>query len=67
MAPVEACVPFATAAFVGSGGLRHLIYELRVTSIYGDIGPLRHHGEDKAGARACGFPKIIKFNRYAAR
>jgi hypothetical protein len=40
LAPVEARVPFAPAAFVGSDGLRHLAYELHVTSIYGDTGPL---------------------------
>jgi hypothetical protein len=40
LAPVEARVPFAPAAFVGSDELRHLAYELHVTSIYGDTGPL---------------------------
>lgn len=40
LAPVEARVPFAPAAFVGSDGLRHLAYELHITSIYGDTGPL---------------------------
>lgn len=40
LAPVEARVPFAPAAFVGSDGLRHLAYELHVTSIYGDTGTL---------------------------
>jgi hypothetical protein len=40
LAPVEARVPFVPAAFVGSDELRHLAYELHVTSIYGDTGPL---------------------------
>ena len=40
LAPVEARVPFAPAAFVGSDEQRHLAYELHVTSIYGDTGPL---------------------------
>lgn len=40
LAPVEARVPFAPTAFVGSDGLTHLAYELHVTSIYRDTGPL---------------------------
>jgi hypothetical protein len=40
LAPVEARVPFVPAAFVGSDELRHLAYELHVTSIYSDTGPL---------------------------
>lgn len=40
LAPVEARVPFAPTAFVGSDELRHLAYELHVTSIYGDTGQL---------------------------
>ncbi|MEP6900081.1 MAG: M23 family metallopeptidase [Rhodanobacter sp.] len=40
LAPVEARVPFAPTAVVGSDGLTHLAYELHVTSIYGDTGPL---------------------------
>jgi Membrane proteins related to metalloendopeptidases len=40
LAPVEARVPFAPTAFAGSDGLTHLAYELHVTSIYGDTGPL---------------------------
>ena len=44
LAPVEARVPFAPSAFVGSDGLTHLAYELHVTSIYGDIDPLNQSG-----------------------
>lgn len=44
LAPVEASVPFAPAAFVGSDGLTHLAYELHVTNIYGDAGPLMPQG-----------------------
>lgn len=40
LAPVEARVPFAPTAFVGSDGLTHLAYELHITNIYGDTGPL---------------------------
>jgi len=40
-APVEARVPFAPTAFVGSDGLTHLAYELHITNIYGDTGPLK--------------------------
>ena len=46
LAPVEARVPFAPAAFVGSDDLTHLAYELHVTSIYGDTGPLKPQGLD---------------------
>lgn len=46
LAPVEARVPFAPAAFVGSDGLTHLAYELHVTNIYGDTGPLMPQGLD---------------------
>jgi len=41
LAPVEARVPFAPAAVVGSDGRVHLAYELHVTNIYGDTGPLK--------------------------
>ncbi|WP_426699841.1 M23 family metallopeptidase [Rhodanobacter sp. Col0626] len=41
LAPVEARVPFAPAAVVGSDERVHLAYELHVTSIYGDTGPLK--------------------------
>ncbi|MGH8158555.1 MAG: M23 family metallopeptidase [Rhodanobacter sp.] len=41
LAPVEARVPFAPAAVVGSDERIHLAYELHVTSIYGDTGPLK--------------------------
>ncbi|MBE1159054.1 M23 family metallopeptidase [Dyella acidiphila] len=41
LAPVEARVPFAPEAFVGSDGLMHLAYELHITNFYGDTGPLR--------------------------
>lgn len=41
LAPVEARVPFAPAAVIGSDGLVHLAYELHVTNIYGDTGPLK--------------------------
>jgi hypothetical protein len=44
LAPVEARVPFAPAAFVGTDGLAHLAYELHVTNIYGDTGPLKPQG-----------------------
>lgn len=46
LAPVEARVPFAPTAFVGSDGLTHLAYELHVTSIYRDTGPLMPQGLD---------------------
>ncbi|GAB2542964.1 M23 family metallopeptidase [Rhodanobacter koreensis] len=46
LAPVEARVPYAPAAFVGSDGLTHLAYELHITSIYGDTGPLMPQGLD---------------------
>jgi hypothetical protein len=46
LAPVEARVPFAPTAFVGSDGLTHLAYELHVTSIYGDTGSLLPQGLD---------------------
>jgi hypothetical protein len=46
LAPVEARVPFAPTAFVGSDGLTHLAYELHVTNIYGDTGPLMPQGLD---------------------
>ena len=45
-APVEARVPFAPTAFVGSDDLTHLAYELHVTSIYRDTGPLMPQGLD---------------------
>lgn len=41
LAPVEARVPFAPAAVTGSDDRIHLAYELHVTSIYGDAGPLK--------------------------
>lgn len=41
LAPVEARVPFAPAAVTGSDERVHLAYELHVTSIYGDTGPLK--------------------------
>ncbi|HEX7816571.1 M23 family metallopeptidase [Dyella sp.] len=44
LAPVEARVPFAPMAFVGSDGLTHLAYELHITNFYGDTGPLRPQG-----------------------
>ncbi|HEV2681896.1 MAG TPA: hypothetical protein VGV14_15440, partial [Rhodanobacter sp.] len=44
LAPVEARVPFAPAAWLGSDGLTHLAYELHVTNIYGDTGALRPQG-----------------------
>jgi hypothetical protein len=44
LAPVEARVPFAPAAWLGSDGLIHLAYELHVTNIYGDTGALRPQG-----------------------
>lgn len=44
LAPVEARVPFAPTAFVGSDGLTHLAYELHITNIYGDTGPLMPRG-----------------------
>ncbi|MET3654567.1 M23 family metallopeptidase [Dyella japonica] len=43
-APVEARVPFAPSAFVGSDGLTHLAYELHVTNFYGDSGALKPQG-----------------------
>lgn len=46
LAPVEARVPFPPAAFVGSDGLTHVAYELHVTNIYGDTGPLIPQGLD---------------------
>ncbi|WMJ69276.1 M23 family metallopeptidase [Stenotrophomonas sp. 24(2023)] len=39
-APVEAHVPFAPSAFLGSDGHRHLAYELHVSNFYGDTGAL---------------------------
>jgi len=41
LAPVEARVPFAPAAVRGSDERVHLAYELHVTNIYGDTGPLK--------------------------
>jgi len=41
LAPLEARVPFAPTAFMGSDGLTHLAYELDITNIYGDTGPLK--------------------------
>lgn len=41
LAPVEARIPFAPSAFIGSDGLTHLAYELHVTNFYGDTGPLK--------------------------
>ena len=43
-APVEARIPFAPTAFVGSDGAIHLAYELHITNFYGDTGPLRPQG-----------------------
>jgi len=44
LAPVEGRVPFAPTAFVGSDGRTHLAYELHITNIYGDTGPLKPQG-----------------------
>ena len=41
LAPVEARVPFAPTAFVGSDGATHLAYELHISNFYGDTGPLK--------------------------
>lgn len=43
-APVEARVPFAPSAFVGSDGQTHLAYELHISNFYGDTGPLLPQG-----------------------
>ncbi|GGY19099.1 peptidase M23 [Rhodanobacter panaciterrae] len=62
LAPVEARVPFAPAAFVGSDELMHLAYELHLTSIYGDTGPLMPQGLDvyagDSGTPLAGFSAI---------
>lgn len=44
LAPVEARVPFAPEAFVGTDGLVHLAYELHITNFYGDTGALKPQG-----------------------
>ncbi|MFC5742059.1 M23 family metallopeptidase [Dyella tabacisoli] len=44
LAPVEARVPYAPGAFVGSDGLTHLAYELHITNFYGDTGSLKPMG-----------------------
>ncbi|MBB5875281.1 M23 family metallopeptidase [Xanthomonas sp. 3498] len=49
LAPVEARVPFAPAAFTGSDGRTHLAYELHVTNFYGDSGALAPQGLDVFG------------------
>lgn len=41
LAPVEARVPFAPAPVTGTDQRIHLAYELHVTNIYGDTGPLK--------------------------
>jgi murein DD-endopeptidase MepM/ murein hydrolase activator NlpD len=48
-APVEARVPFAPAALMGSDGLAHLAYELHVTNVYGDSGALAPRSLDVFG------------------
>jgi hypothetical protein len=45
-APVEARVAFAPSPFAGSDGVTHLAYELQVTNVYGDTGPLRPRSVD---------------------
>ncbi len=49
LAPVEARVPFAPSAFIGTDGSSHLAYELDITNIYGDTGPLKPKGLDVYG------------------
>ena len=44
LAPVEARVPFAPAAFTGTDGAVHLAYELHITNFYGDTGVLQPKG-----------------------
>lgn len=52
LAPVEARVPFAPTAFVGSDGATHLAYELHITNFYGDTGPLKPEGLEVFGDQA---------------
>ncbi|WP_266158293.1 M23 family metallopeptidase [Dyella silvatica] len=44
LAPVEARVPFAPSAFIGSDNAIHLAYELHVSNFYGDTGVLKPQG-----------------------
>jgi hypothetical protein len=45
-APVEVRVSFAPSPFTGSDDVMHLAYELQVTNVYGDTGPLRPRSLD---------------------